>query len=346
MAVRDVVAGERSRRDVMAWGREAVEPELRAAVDTLPETLRRVAGFHFGWSDAQGRPTRAGAGKSVRSALTLLCSEAVGGTAAHATTAATSVELVHNFSLLHDDVMDGDTVRRHRPAAWRLFGVNLAILTGDALLTLALDLLTVSDRPEARQGGRLLGAAVRELVHGQSLDLDFEHRRTVELDQCVRMSEGKTAALLGAASGLGALFGGGDHDQVDRLRLFGERVGLAFQFADDLLGIWGDPEVTGKPVHSDLRSRKKSLPVAAALTSATPPGDELAALYERPGELADAEVTRAAELVELAGGREHCRERIDALLAEGLGHLDDAAVDASAARDLAGLAQLLARRDH
>ncbi len=221
----------------------------------------------------------------------LLAAAAAGGSPREAVPAAVAVELVHNFSLLHDDVMDGDATRRHRPTAWRLFGIGAAILAGDALLTLALDVLAASGHPASGQAMRMLSAAVQDLVEGQSSDVAFERRDEVGLAECERMAASKTAALIGCACALGALFGGGDPERVQRLRVFGEHVGLAYQHVDDLLGIWGDPAATGKPVYSDLRSRKKSLPVVFALTSDTAGGRELAALYRGRGPLPDEDLS-------------------------------------------------------
>jgi geranylgeranyl diphosphate synthase type I len=260
--------------------------------------------------------------------------------------AAVAVELVHNFSLLHDDVMDGDKTRRHRATAWAVFGVNPAILAGDALLTLALDVLAGSGHPQAQQAIRVMSGAVQQLLDGQSADLAFEERADVGLAECVRMAEGKTGALLGASCALGALFGGGRPDQVEHLRSFGEQVGLAFQFADDLLGIWGDPEVTGKPVYSDLQNRKKSLPVVAALTSDTPAARELDSLYHTERQLTGADLARAAELIETSGARAWSQTRADDLLARAREHLRAAQPAERAAKELDALARLATRRDH
>lgn len=256
------------------------------------------------------------------------------------------MELVHNFSLLHDDVMDGDVARRHRPTAWRVFGPGAAILAGDALLTLASDVLASSGHPAAQQGARMLSAAVLDLLDGQSADVAFEKRADVGLPECLSMAEGKTGALLGCACALAALFGGGSPEQVEHPRGFGQRLGLAFQFVDDLLGIWGDPAVTGKPVYSDLRNRKKSLPVVAALTSGTPAGRELAELYHRDQSLSGTDLAHAAELVSIAGGRTWSQAQADDLLARALRHLRSAAPAARAAGELGALAHLATRRDH
>jgi geranylgeranyl diphosphate synthase type I len=336
----------RSAQEVLTWSRSLVDPALRTAVHTLPETMRLVAGHHFGWWDERGDPVRAAAGKAVRPTLALLAAEATGGVPEAAVPAAVAVELVHSFSLLHDDVMDADVTRRHRPTAWTVFGIGAAILAGDSLLTLSFDVLAASGRPVAREGMRMLSAAVQDLVDGQSADLAFETRVDVGLPECLMMAEDKTGALLGCACGLGALFGGARPEQVGHLRDFGERVGLAFQLVDDLLGIWGDPHVTGKPAHSDLRRRKKSLPVVAALTSGTSAGEELATFYHRDEPMSDADLVRAAELIEAAGGRAWCQSKADDLLAEALCHVKAAAVAERATAELVALGRMVTRRDH
>jgi geranylgeranyl diphosphate synthase, type I len=338
----------RSGAEVLAWSRSLVEPALRASIDRLPESMRRIAGYHFGWYDESGRPDESGAGsgKSVRPALVLLAARAVGGTAEQAVPAACAAELVHNFTLLHDDVMDGDLTRRHRPTSWTVFGSSAAILAGDALLTLAFDVLADAGRPVVGTGMRTLSAVLYELVDGQCADISFEERADVELPECVRMAAGKTGSLLGGACSLGALFGGGTAEQADRLRRFGEHVGLAFQFVDDLLGIWGDPATTGKAVYSDLVNRKKTLPVVATLTSGTEDGRELIELYSRDDQLSDADLARAAELIEAAGGRSWTERQAGEHLTEALSCLQKAGLEAMAVTELGALARLAVHRDH
>ncbi|PRY37344.1 family 2 encapsulin nanocompartment cargo protein polyprenyl transferase [Umezawaea tangerina] len=336
----------RSAHEVLSWSRFGVEPALRGAVERMPESMRVISGYHFGWRDEHGQPTGGNSGKAIRPALTLLAAEAVGSVAAAAMSAAVAVELVHNFSLLHDDVMDRDTTRRHRPTAWSVFGVNSAILAGDSMLALALDVLADSGHPSAQQGMRMISASVQGLLDGQAADMAFEERGDVDLLECVKMAEGKTGALLGCACAIGALFGGGSTQQVQELRGFGEALGLAFQFADDLLGIWGDPSVTGKPVFSDLRNRKKSLPVVAALNSGTEAGRELDTLYHSDHPLSPSDLSRAADLVDLAGGRAWSQARADDLLTRARTHLTNATPRPRAAAELDALAELATHRDH
>lgn len=343
MAPLEMEAG-RSGAEVLEWSRSLVDPALRVAVDRLPGSVRHIASYHFGWYDEHGQPADGG-GKSVRPALTLLAAGAVGGSAERALPAACAAELVHNFTLLHDDVMDRDPTRRSRPASWSVFGSRQAILTGDALLTLAFDVLAETGRSEAELAMRTLSTVLYELVNGQSADISFEERAEVELSECLRMAAGKTGSLLGGACGLGAIFGSGRSDQVEGLRGFGEHLGLAFQFVDDLLGIWGNPQVTGKEVYSDLVNRKKTLPVVATLTSDDPGRRELSELYRREDDLSDAELARAAELIESAGGRAWARQQADEHLARALASLRGAGLDPQATAELGELAQFSVNRD-
>ncbi|WP_414639149.1 family 2 encapsulin nanocompartment cargo protein polyprenyl transferase [Actinophytocola sp.] len=342
-----MVAPERvvSTEQTLAWSRELVEPALRKAVDTLPASMRRIAGYHLGWWDQHGAQVSTGSGKAIRPALVLLSSAVIGGSPREAVPAAVGVELVHNFSLLHDDVMDGDLTRRHRPTAWSVFGIGSAILAGDALLTLALDVLASSGDPAAATGMRTLSAAVQDLVDGQCADMEFEHRATVDLAECEGMAAGKTAALMGAACALGGTFGRGTPEQVGHLCAFGEQLGLAFQHVDDLLGIWGKPKVTGKPVYSDLRNRKKSLPVVAALNSGSAAGEELAELYARSVPPSNNELPYMADLVDRAGGRAWSRAQAAELMGRAVVRLDELGTSTAAA-ELADLARLLVHRDH
>ncbi|MGH3493543.1 MAG: polyprenyl synthetase family protein, partial [Sciscionella sp.] len=283
--------------------RDLVAPALRASVARLAAPMRRIAEYHFGWRDADGTELAGNGGKALRPALALLGARAVGADPQCAVPAAVAIELVHNFSLLHDDVMDGDETRRHRLTAWRVFGMPAAILAGDALLTLAVETARTGCAPEV--AGEVIGCldeSVQRLIIGQSSDVDFESRRDVGLQECLRMAADKTGALMRAAMSIGALAAGADSVKVAALAEFGEHLGLAFQLVDDLLGIWGSPEVTGKPALADLASRKKSVPVVAALNSATPAGKSLGESYFSAAESDQQDLERMAELVEQAGG--------------------------------------------
>jgi geranylgeranyl diphosphate synthase, type I len=335
-----------STPEVLAWARELIKPAMTSAVNTLPASMQRLVNYHFGWCDKAGNPVAGDSGKAFRPALALLAAEVSSDGPSRAIPAAVAIELVHNFSLVHDDVMDADLTRRHRPTVWAVFGANPAILAGDALLTLAFGVLVASKHPAVEEGVQILSAGILGMVDGQNADVAFEDRVDVNLSECMSMAQAKTGALLRSACALGALFGGASREQIHHLRSFGEHLGLAFQLADDLLGIWGDPAVTGKPAGADLQKRKKSLPLVAALTSGTPAGRELTALYQRHETLSDADILYAAELVERAGGRTWSRAKADELLALALHDLRSAGLTRRATAELDALAQLAVHRDY
>src|SRR3984885_16319300 len=158
----------------VALARDLVGPAMESAISRLTPDVRIVAAYHLGLADAEGNPTGGGSGKALRPALALLSARAAGAPAERGVTSARAVELVHNFSLLHDDIMDGDTERRHRPTAWTVFGVGAAILAGDALLALAQDLLLEDTAPGGLWAARCLSTAVTRLIAGQGEDLAFE----------------------------------------------------------------------------------------------------------------------------------------------------------------------------
>src|ERR1700734_1180422 len=328
----------------VAVARDLVGPATEAAINRLSPGVRRVAAYHYGLADAEGNPVRVGSGKALRPALALLSARAAGGSAERGVMVAVAVELVHNFSLLHDDIMDGDTERRPRPTAWTVFGVGAAILAGDALLVLAQDMLLEGPAPQGLWASRCLSASVQRLIAGQGADLAFERRDDVTLDECLEMAGDKTAALMACACSIGAIYVGAPAELAMGLAGFGAHAGLAFQLTDDLLGIWGAPEVTGKPVRSDLRARKKSLPVVAALDSASPAGEELAGLLARTEPLSEEDLLRAACLVEEAGGKDWTENEAAAQLAAAEKCLTETDMPDDVRAGFAGIAEFITAR--
>jgi geranylgeranyl diphosphate synthase type I len=334
----------RSTCEVLTWSHSVVGPALRVAVGTLPASIRQIAGFHLGWWDERGRPNENGAAKSLRPALVLLSAEASRGAAVDAVPAAVAIELVHNFAQLREDVFGGERTRRRRPTTWTLYGAGRAILTGDALLTLAFDVLSRSGRP-ARAAMQLLASTVQELVHGQSAEIGFRERPEVGLSECVEAAVGRTGALVGCGCALGGVFTGSDPARIEHLRGYGTHLGVALQLVDDLLCIWGDPATTGKPMHSDLANRRKSLPVAAALTAETGAARELAELYALDRSLSAMELAHAAELVQAAGGRAWAQARVKDRLDHALSHVDAAVLMPDASAELVTLARSVTGHD-
>ncbi|WP_371670911.1 polyprenyl synthetase family protein [Streptomyces sp. NBC_00289] len=298
-------------------GRSLCMPPLREAVARLAAPIDTVAAYHFGWTDRHGCPASGDGGKGLRPALALLSAEAVGAGSETGVPGGVAVELVHNFSLLHDDVMDGDETRRHRATAWTVFGAAQAVLAGDALLALATEVLldapdsSTASAADAARAVRRITTATRRLIDGQAQDLSFEQRDRVTVAECLEMEGNKTGALLAAACAIGAVLAGADDRTADALGRYGHDLGLAFQAVDDLLGIWGTTEVTGKPRWGDLRRRKKSLPVAVALADGGPASRRLAELLADPQPRAEEDgkqLAVRADLIEQAGGRAWARD--------------------------------------
>lgn len=337
-----------SPADILARCCTLVEPALQAAVERLHPWLQRMAGFSFGWCDLEGT-SRAGAGmsgKGIRQTLAVLSAEATGGSAEAAMPGAVAVELVHAFSLVHDDIMDGDETRRHRLTLWKAYGLGPAVLTGDALFALAVETMASVRSEPARAGMSYLAAALTDLVCGQAEDIDFETRpwtgpEAVGVDEYRAMVDHKTGSLLSCAAAIGAVLAGAPPPAVRALALAGRHLGRVFQAVDDLLGIWGDPSVTGKPVFNDLRRGKKTLPVLAAVGSDTSPGQRLGELLSSRNEVDEHLLPRAADLIVEAGGRCLARQESQRNLTCALRILAEAPITDPAAAELAIVARFL-----
>ena len=329
----------------LARAREAVLPVLAAASWTLAPELRRIVEYHWGWCDALGRPTPDGGGKALRPTLAVISAEAVGAPAESALAGAAAVEIIHDFTLLHDDVMDQDRERRKRPTAWAVFGVGPALCGGDALVLLAQRVLLHDPSPARIAALAALGEAAETVIAGQALDLAYEGRVDLGETDWLRMASQKTAALLGCAASIGAILAQGPEESVASLRRFGCALGLAFQAVDDWLGIWGRPECTGKPAASDLRQRKGSLPVVCALARESAAAGELRVFLqgrEAPDEEA---IARALEALEACGAEPATRAVADREYARARRFLADAPLAAGARDELLELASFVVERE-
>jgi geranylgeranyl diphosphate synthase type I len=325
---------------VDAWTREAVA----RAVGTPAAAFGQILEYHLGWRSETLEPLAvpASPGKRVRAAITLLVCEAVCGSVEPARAAAVAVELVHNFSLVHDDIQDHSPVRRSRPTIWTLWGKAQGINAGDALFALAMAYLAENGTTRAAEMVSVLSRTCLRLVQGQYLDLDLQQGTTpLSTETYDAMVSGKTAALFEAAARLGAISGGASHEVEGHYAAFGHEVGIAFQEQDDLLGVWGDADQVGKAA-DDVAERKRGLPAALALTRPDAP-TWLCGLYADSQAVLDANSVRrvvahldaagirteveqqvarhygqAMEALALAGGREpaaaHLRALCDALV--------------------------------
>ncbi len=250
----------------------AIEAELQRQVARLNQPrlqpFHEMLAYHMGWVGEGAGPEATG--KRIRPLLVLLSTASCGGDWKKALPAAAAVELVHNFSLVHDDVQDNSEKRRGRPTVWVKWGVPMAINVGDALFVLSnqaiLDLSKNYPSDLVVQAAQILHDTCLDLTRGQYLDMSYEGRRDLQLEDYWPMIGGKTAALLAGCTSIGAVLGGADAATLEAYRSFGHSLGLAFQVQDDLLGIWGDEALTGKSAASDLVEGKNSLPVLVGLS--------------------------------------------------------------------------------
>jgi geranylgeranyl diphosphate synthase type I len=250
-----------------------IEAEMRAVVCSGNRQLPGHYGmmeYHLGWADASFSPISAPSGKRIRPLLCLLACGAVGGDPRMALPAAAGLELLHNFSLIHDDIEDNSPNRRNRPTVWTLFGMPQACNSGDGMFSLAhlaFHRLRGTGVPETivLDVLELFDETCVALTEGQYLDMAFESRLDVTLAEYFRMIAAKTGALLAASPQIGSVVAGASAEQARLYRAFGAALGRAFQLQDDLLGIWGDEAVTGKSAASDILSKKKTLPIIYAL---------------------------------------------------------------------------------
>lgn len=269
----------------------AVETELMRQVARLDEPRTRpfheMLTYHMGWTGEGAGPEATG--KRIRPLLVLLCAASCGKDWQAALPAAAAVEMVHNFSLIHDDVQDNSDKRRGRPTVWVKWGVPMAINAGDALFVISnqaiIDLAGKYPAETTVRAAEILHATCLDLTRGQYLDMSYQGRTDLQIDDYWPMVGGKTAALLEACVTIGALLGGADEAALTSYRSFGHYLGLAFQVQDDILGIWGNETQTGKSVASDLVEGKNSLPVLVGLGKKGPFAQRWAQGPITPGEV-------------------------------------------------------------
>jgi geranylgeranyl diphosphate synthase type I len=255
----------------------AIEDELQRQVARLDEPHTRpfydMLTYHMGWTGEGAGPVATG--KRIRPLILLLTVAACnggGGKWLYASPGAAAVELVHNFSLVHDDIQDNSEKRRGRTTAWKIWGAPMAINIGDALFVLSnqaiMDLAKHFPGERVVQAATVLHNTCLDLTKGQFLDMSYEEREDLGVEDYWPMVSGKTASLLSTSCHIGSILGGADESTQDAYRSFGHALGFAFQVQDDILGIWGDEAITGKSAASDLLEGKKSLPVLHGLSKA------------------------------------------------------------------------------
>ncbi len=319
------------------------------AAEARVERFYAMQHYQLGWRDEQLGPADVAPGKLLRPQLTLLACRAAGGDPRQALPLAAGLQLIHDFSLIHDDIEDNSDMRRGRPTVWKLWGVAQGINAGDGMLVvahLALHRLSaVGVQAEvALEVLRRFDETILTICEGQFLDLSFEGDLRISEADYLAMISRKTAALAAASAGLGAIVGGADAATARALFDFGQNLGLAFQVQDDVLGIWGDPAVTGKPAAADLYRRKLSLPVIHALRTAAQ-SDALARLYSQT-EISDSDAAQLLEILAEAGARSYTEGMAASYHQQALAALDAAHGNTAALAELRALAERLVGRQN
>ena len=271
---------------------------------TIEDELSTIAPENLG--EASIYLTRAG-GKMLRPGLTLIVSEAVGGNRESALKSGAAIELIHTFSLIHDDIMDDDDMRRGMPSVHKVWGDDVAILAGDTLFSKAFEMIINSNDTTPDQNNKALATvadACLKICEGQALDMGFEERFDVTEDEYMEMIFKKTGALIAAATKAGAIMGGASQEVIDAMYEYGRLIGLAFQIQDDYLDLASDEETLGKPIGSDIGKGKMTIIAIKGLAS-----DDSGRLLEilKDDENSQDDIDEAIEILSECGAIEYAR---------------------------------------
>jgi len=327
----------------------AIETELQRQVSRLDEPHTRpfyeMLTYHMGWTSKNSGLKVTG--KRIRPLMLLLAMAGCGIDInwLHAISAAAAIELVHNFSLVHDDIQDNSKTRHGRPTAWTIWGVPMAINIGDALFSISnqamMDLKNYYPTDTVVKAASVLNDTCLDLTRGQFLDMSFEDRNDLSVEEYWPMIAGKTASLISTACYIGSILGDADVDTQEIYRSFGHSLGLAFQVQDDILGIWGDEAITGKSAASDLLEGKKSLPVLYGLSKNGAFKDRWQA-----GPIQSNEVELVAQMLANEGAYEQTYALSEQMTLMALNNLREANPQGEAGNALSELANKLMKREH
>ena len=317
-----------------------------------PEAYRLLR-YHLGWADQNGgtMDTSLTQGKALRPTLCLFACDALAADYSQALPAAAAVELIHNFSLVHDDIQDQDVERRHQPTVWHLWGIPKALWSGNAMqCTGDLSLLGAAGQGVAPatvlRVSEILTESYLEMIQGQCMDLDFESRTDIKSEEYLYMIACKTGALIRSALQIGALLATEDPATVKAFAEFGNHLGQAFQVRDDYLGIWGDQATLGKATGNDIRRRKKSYPVVFALERASGQAmEDLLRIY-RQEELEEDDVQRVMAVLDEVGSQEQAQRVTEAAAGRALAALKPVSLPQWAQTEAENLVDFLARREY
>jgi geranylgeranyl diphosphate synthase type I len=315
---------------------------IKQHLHVYPQMYRTMIEYQLGM-DRQGNNDKAH-GKRLRPLFVLQVCQALGGKWQDALAAAASVELLHNFSLIHDDIQDGSETRRGRDTVWKKWGIAQAINIGDAMLTLSFLALgrleSKKDHKSINSMKMLLEHTCLTLTKGQFLDLAYEQENNIPMELYWEMVYGKTAVLLSSSCKLGAMVGGAEPSQVDKIGQFGITLGLAFQVQDDYLGIWGDPKITGKSQFTDLLCKKKTYPILKGLEGIKSFSD----LWNQPDLIDEKKATELARVLDDEGIKAHVKQTFSNLYINAFQELDSLNLDQLSAAPLYNLVETIIQR--
>jgi geranylgeranyl diphosphate synthase type II len=283
-------------------------------------------------------------GKRVRPVICLMGNELFDEINPDTWEAAMAIELFHNFTLIHDDIMDKAALRRGKPTVHEKFGDSTALLAGDVLLVIAYDHLNRMNNTHLKKIIQLFNKTAREVCDGQQLDMEFENRDDVSMSEYLHMIEMKTSVLLASSLKMGAILGGASVGNQQHLYEFGKNLGIAFQIQDDYLDAFGDPQKFGKESGGDIKSNKKTFLLIHALESAS--ASHQKALRKLMAENSDAKVKQVIEIFKASKVDEWASELKEQYFNEAMKHLEAAAVLSKRKEPLKELAKFLLMRDH
>ena len=329
---------------------EVIQGALKSHLEGDRGSVYNLVRYYMGWADEKGDPVEAMTGKAVRPTLCLFGCEAVGGSVSQAVPAAVSIEFIHNFSLIHDDIQDEDETRHNRKTIWAVWGKPKALVAGNVLRVVAdtaLQRLTDEGLEAARAltAVSLLTESYLEMTEGQYMDLSFEGRRDIGQQDYLSMISRKTGALIRCSLNLGAVVGTDDSATAAAFRECGRALGYVFQIRDDLLGVWGEEEVTGKPVGADIRRKKGSYPIVCALEAADEHDAQVISdIYEKP-EIEDRDVASVLEVMERIGVRDNAQAEANWWADAAMRSLEHVELSAESRREIEEFTHFLLVRD-
>ena len=327
-----------------------ISRSLRDSLSQQYSDVYDMLRYYMGWVDENGRPHEAMEGKALRPTLCLFACEAVGGDLEMAMPSAVALEFIHNFSLIHDDIQDRDETRHNRKTLWAVWGDPKALVAGNVLRVVADECLhqlldSGLDYDRALAAGTLLTEAYLEMIEGQYLDLQFEGRHDISMSDYLNMISRKTGALIRCSLNLGAVVGAQEQGVGDAFKESGRAMGYVFQIIDDVLGVWGNEETTGKPVGSDIRRKKNSYPVVYTMGTANVKDQKmLNKIYEKD-ELDDSDVDSVLAVMDRLDVKNQAQQEAEKYANVALECLAPVALSREARQELEDLAHFLLVRD-